>query len=63
MTQGHSDRDLAVCRPQHKVPNAEIVERVKEVSTLLTLDEFLDRKPAQRAVGSVAWQVVIVNDL
>jgi sn-glycerol 3-phosphate transport system ATP-binding protein len=44
-------QNLAFGLRQHKVPNAEIVERVKEVSSLLTLDELLDRKPAQLSGG------------
>jgi sn-glycerol 3-phosphate transport system ATP-binding protein len=44
-------QNLAFGLRQHKVPNAEIVERVREVSSLLTLDELLDRKPAQLSGG------------
>ena len=44
-------QNLAFGLRQHKVPNAEIVTRVKEVSSLLTLDELLDRKPAQLSGG------------
>ena len=44
-------QNLAFGLRQHKVPNAEIAERVKEVSSLLTLDELLDRKPAQLSGG------------
>jgi sn-glycerol 3-phosphate transport system ATP-binding protein len=44
-------QNLAFGLRQHKVPTAEIVERVKEVSSLLTLDELLDRKPAQLSGG------------
>jgi len=43
--------NLAFGLRQHKVPTAEIAERVKEVSSLLTLDELLDRKPAQLSGG------------
>jgi ABC-type sugar transport system ATPase subunit len=43
--------NLAFGLRQHKVPNAEIVTRVKEVSSLLTLDDLLDRKPAQLSGG------------
>jgi sn-glycerol 3-phosphate transport system ATP-binding protein len=44
-------QNLAFGLRQHKMPNAEIVERVKEVSSLLTLNELLDRKPAQLSGG------------
>ena len=44
-------QNLAFGLRQHKVPNAEIAERVREVSSLLTLDELLDRKPAQLSGG------------
>jgi sn-glycerol 3-phosphate transport system ATP-binding protein len=44
-------QNLAFGLRQHKMPTAEIVERVKEVSSLLTLDELLDRKPAQLSGG------------
>jgi sn-glycerol 3-phosphate transport system ATP-binding protein len=44
-------QNLAFGLRQHKVPNAEIVTRVREVSSLLTLDELLDRKPAQLSGG------------
>lgn len=44
-------QNLAFGLRQHKVPNAEIVARVREVSSLLTLDELLDRKPAQLSGG------------
>ena len=43
--------NLAFGLRQHKMPTAEIAERVKEVSSLLTLDELLDRKPAQLSGG------------
>jgi multiple sugar transport system ATP-binding protein len=43
--------NLAFGLRQHKVPNAEIAKRVREVSALLTLDELLDRKPAQLSGG------------
>ena len=43
--------NLAFGLRQHKVPNAEIAERVREVSSLLTLGELLDRKPAQLSGG------------
>ena len=43
--------NLAFGLRQHKVPTAEITERVREVSSLLTLDELLDRKPAQLSGG------------
>src|SRR5437764_8843681 len=44
-------QNLAFGLRQHKVPNAEIAERVREVSSLLNLDELLDRKPAQLSGG------------
>jgi sn-glycerol 3-phosphate transport system ATP-binding protein len=44
-------QNLAFGLQQHKIPTAEISERVKEVSSLLTLDELLDRKPAQLSGG------------
>jgi sn-glycerol 3-phosphate transport system ATP-binding protein len=44
-------QNLAFGLRQHKVPNAQIAERVREVSSLLTLDELLDRKPAQLSGG------------
>jgi multiple sugar transport system ATP-binding protein len=44
-------QNLAFGLRQHKVPTAEIAERVREVSSLLTLDELLDRKPAQLSGG------------
>jgi sn-glycerol 3-phosphate transport system ATP-binding protein len=43
--------NLAFGLRQHKVPAAEIADRVREVSSLLTLDELLDRKPAQLSGG------------
>jgi multiple sugar transport system ATP-binding protein len=43
--------NLAFGLRQHKMPTAEIAERVREVSSLLTLDELLDRKPAQLSGG------------
>jgi sn-glycerol 3-phosphate transport system ATP-binding protein len=43
--------NLAFGLRQHKLPKAEIAERVREVSSLLTLDELLDRKPAQLSGG------------
>jgi sn-glycerol 3-phosphate transport system ATP-binding protein len=43
--------NLAFGLRQHKMPTAEITERVREVSSLLTLDELLDRKPAQLSGG------------
>jgi sn-glycerol 3-phosphate transport system ATP-binding protein len=43
--------NLAFGLRQHKVRKSEIVARVKEVSSLLTLDELLDRKPAQLSGG------------
>ena len=43
--------NLAFGLRQHKIPTAEIAERVREVSSLLTLDELLDRKPAQLSGG------------
>jgi multiple sugar transport system ATP-binding protein len=43
--------NLAFGLRQHRVPKAEIAERVREVSSLLTLDELLDRKPAQLSGG------------
>jgi len=44
-------QNLAFGLRQHKMPAAEIAERVREVSSLLTLDELLDRKPAQLSGG------------
>jgi sn-glycerol 3-phosphate transport system ATP-binding protein len=44
-------QNLAFGLRQRKMPAAEIVERVREVSSLLTLDELLDRKPAQLSGG------------
>jgi len=43
--------NLAFGLRQHKVPTAEISARVKEVSSLLTLDDLLERKPAQLSGG------------
>src|SRR5262249_22476010 len=43
--------NLAFGLRQHKIPTAEIAERVREVSSLLTLDDLLDRKPAQLSGG------------
>jgi ABC-type sugar transport system ATPase subunit len=43
--------NLAFGLRQRKMPTAEIAERVKEVSSLLTLNELLDRKPAQLSGG------------
>ena len=43
--------NLAFGLRQHKMPAAEIAERVREVSSLLTLDDLLDRKPAQLSGG------------
>jgi sn-glycerol 3-phosphate transport system ATP-binding protein len=43
--------NLAFGLRQHKMPAAEITERVREVSSLLTLDDLLDRKPAQLSGG------------
>jgi multiple sugar transport system ATP-binding protein len=43
--------NLAFGLRQHKMPSAEIAERVREVSALLTLDGLLDRKPAQLSGG------------
>jgi sn-glycerol 3-phosphate transport system ATP-binding protein len=43
--------NLAFGLRQHKVPNTEVAERVKEVSSLLSLDELLERKPAQLSGG------------
>ena len=44
-------QNLAFGLQQHKMPTAEIAERVREVSSLLTLDDLLDRKPAQLSGG------------
>jgi sn-glycerol 3-phosphate transport system ATP-binding protein len=44
-------QNLAFGLRQHKMPTAEITERVREVSSLLTLNELLDRKPAQLSGG------------
>src|SRR5262245_13046229 len=43
--------NLAFGLRQHKMPTAEITERVREVSSLLTLDDLLHRKPAQLSGG------------
>ncbi|MGN6172700.1 MAG: ABC transporter ATP-binding protein [Streptosporangiaceae bacterium] len=43
--------NLAFGLRQHKMPTAEIAERVREVSSLLTLNELLDRKPSQLSGG------------
>jgi len=43
--------NLAFGLRQHKVSKPEVAERVKEVSSLLSLDELLDRKPAQLSGG------------
>jgi sn-glycerol 3-phosphate transport system ATP-binding protein len=43
--------NLAFGLRQHKIPNAQIAQRVKEVSSLLNLDDLLDRKPAQLSGG------------
>jgi sn-glycerol 3-phosphate transport system ATP-binding protein len=43
--------NLAFGLRQHKMPTAQIAERVREVSSLLTLDDLLDRKPAQLSGG------------
>ncbi len=43
--------NLAFGLRQRKMPTAEIEERVREVSSLLTLNELLDRKPAQLSGG------------
>jgi sn-glycerol 3-phosphate transport system ATP-binding protein len=43
--------NLAFGLRQHKVLKSEIVARVKEVSSLLTLDELLNRKPAELSGG------------
>jgi sn-glycerol 3-phosphate transport system ATP-binding protein len=43
--------NLAFGLRQRKMPTAEIAERVREVSSLLTLNELLDRKPAQLSGG------------
>ena len=44
-------QNLAFGLRQHKMPTAEIAERVREVSSLLTLNDLLDRKPAQLSGG------------
>jgi sn-glycerol 3-phosphate transport system ATP-binding protein len=44
-------QNLAFGLRQRKMPSAEIAERVREVSSLLTLNELLDRKPAQLSGG------------
>ncbi|HEY6652573.1 MAG TPA: sn-glycerol-3-phosphate ABC transporter ATP-binding protein UgpC [Solirubrobacterales bacterium] len=44
-------QNLAFGLRQHKMPAAEIAERVREVSSLLTLNELLDRKPSQLSGG------------
>jgi sn-glycerol 3-phosphate transport system ATP-binding protein len=44
-------QNLAFGLRQRKMPTAEITERVREVSSLLTLNELLDRKPAQLSGG------------
>jgi ABC-type sugar transport system ATPase subunit len=43
--------NLAFGLRQHKIPKTEIVARVKEISSLLTLGELLDRKPAELSGG------------
>jgi ABC-type sugar transport system ATPase subunit len=43
--------NLAFGLRQHKVPNAQVAQRVKEVSSLLNLDDLLNRKPAQLSGG------------
>lgn len=43
--------NLAFGLRQHKVAKTDIVARVKEVSSLLTLGELLDRKPAELSGG------------
>jgi ABC-type sugar transport system ATPase subunit len=43
--------NLAFGLRQRKMPTAEVAERVREVSSLLTLNELLDRKPAQLSGG------------
>jgi ABC-type sugar transport system ATPase subunit len=43
--------NLAFGLRQHRVPKAEIVRRVKEVGSLLGLEELLARKPAQLSGG------------
>jgi sn-glycerol 3-phosphate transport system ATP-binding protein len=43
--------NLAFGLRQRKTPKAEIVERLREVSSLLSLDDLLDRKPAQLSGG------------
>ena len=43
--------NLAFGLRQRKMPTAEVEERVREVSSLLTLNELLDRKPAQLSGG------------
>jgi len=58
-------QNLAFGLRQHKMPTAEITERVREVSSLLTLDDLLDRKPAQLSGGQrqrVAMGRAIVRD-
>jgi sn-glycerol 3-phosphate transport system ATP-binding protein len=44
-------QNLAFGLRQHKVPKDEVADRVREISALLTLDELLDRKPAQLSGG------------
>jgi multiple sugar transport system ATP-binding protein len=44
-------QNLAFGLRQQKMPTAEIAERVREVSSLLTLNALLDRKPAQLSGG------------
>jgi sn-glycerol 3-phosphate transport system ATP-binding protein len=44
-------QNLAFGLRQHKMPAAEIAERVREVTSLLTLNELLDRKPSQLSGG------------
>ena len=43
--------NLAFGLRQRKMPSAQIAQRVKEVSSLLNLDDLLDRKPAQLSGG------------
>ena len=44
-------QNLAFGLRQHKMPAADIAERVREVSSLLALNELLDRKPSQLSGG------------
>jgi sn-glycerol 3-phosphate transport system ATP-binding protein len=44
-------KNLAFALKERRIPKARIVSRIREVSEMLGLDEFLDRKPAQLSGG------------